>query len=91
MLVCQKIFLVTHTCLIFNHVNPAISDVVVGCPAIYLEYAKQQAPENIQVAAQNAYKVPSGAFTGNYFFNLIFVGLENISYQCITRFTDLKK
>jgi triosephosphate isomerase len=44
--------------------NSAISDVVVGCPTIYLEYAKNQAPENIQVAAQNAYKVPSGAFTG---------------------------
>lgn len=44
--------------------DPAISDVVVGCPTIYLDYAKQQAPENIQVAAQNAYKVPSGAFTG---------------------------
>ncbi|CAB3369688.1 Hypothetical predicted protein [Cloeon dipterum] len=39
-------------------------DVVVGCPAIYLDYARQQCPDNVQVAAQNAYKVPSGAFTG---------------------------
>ncbi|KAF4532604.1 hypothetical protein B566_EDAN014863 [Ephemera danica] len=39
-------------------------DVVVGCPSIYLDYAKQQAPSNVEVAAQNAYKVPSGAFTG---------------------------
>ncbi|XP_059488541.1 triosephosphate isomerase [Neocloeon triangulifer] len=39
-------------------------EVVVGCPAIYLDYARQQAPDNVQVAAQNAYKVASGAFTG---------------------------
>lgn len=61
MLVCQKS--VIFWCHVFN-LDPAISDVVVGCPTIYLDYAKQQAPENIQVAAQNAYKVPSGAFTG---------------------------
>jgi len=40
------------------------TEVVVGCPAIYMDYVVSNAPKNILVAAQNCYKVPSGAFTG---------------------------
>lgn len=39
-------------------------DVVVGVPSVYLDYVQQRRPSNIQVAAQNCYKVASGAFTG---------------------------
>jgi len=39
-------------------------EVIVGCPAPYLEYAKSLLPANISVSAQNCYKVPKGAFTG---------------------------
>lgn len=42
------------------------SEVVVGVPAIYLEYAKNNLPTNVVASAQNCYKVPSGAFTGKY-------------------------
>ncbi|KAG8183512.1 hypothetical protein JTE90_003862 [Oedothorax gibbosus] len=40
------------------------AEVVVGCPTIYIDYVVSKAPKNIGVAAQNCYKVPSGAFTG---------------------------
>ncbi|XP_043290144.1 triosephosphate isomerase [Venturia canescens] len=39
-------------------------EVVVGVPSIYLAYAKSILPSTIAVSAQNAYKVPKGAFTG---------------------------
>ncbi|XP_069699382.1 triosephosphate isomerase B [Periplaneta americana] len=39
-------------------------EVVVGVPAIYLEYAKGILPTNVAPSAQNCYKVPKGAFTG---------------------------
>lgn len=39
-------------------------EVVVGVPAIYLEYTKNLLPPNVVVAAQNCYKVSKGAFTG---------------------------
>lgn len=39
-------------------------EVVVGVPALYLEYAKDKLPSNVAPAAQNCYKVPKGAFTG---------------------------
>ncbi|XP_037091713.1 triosephosphate isomerase-like [Pollicipes pollicipes] len=39
-------------------------DVVVGVPAVYLEYVKARLPEDVQCAAQNCYKEPKGAFTG---------------------------
>lgn len=39
-------------------------EVVVGVPAIYLGYARQIVPGAIGVAAQNCYKAPKGAFTG---------------------------
>ncbi|XP_070561906.1 triosephosphate isomerase-like [Ptychodera flava] len=42
----------------------ANTEVVVSPPAIYLGYVKQNAKNNISVAAQNCYKVPKGAFTG---------------------------
>jgi len=40
------------------------TQVIVGVPAIYLEYAKSSVPSNIEVAAQNCYKTSKGAFTG---------------------------
>nr|ABI63547.1 triosephosphate isomerase [Blattella germanica] len=39
-------------------------EVVVGIPAIYLESTKNILPSNVAAAAQNCYKVPKGAFTG---------------------------
>jgi len=39
-------------------------EVVVGVPAIYLDSVQQSKPSNIEVAAQNCYKVAKGAFTG---------------------------
>nr|XP_023016016.1 triosephosphate isomerase isoform X1 [Leptinotarsa decemlineata]XP_023016017.1 triosephosphate isomerase isoform X2 [Leptinotarsa decemlineata]XP_023016018.1 triosephosphate isomerase isoform X1 [Leptinotarsa decemlineata]XP_023016019.1 triosephosphate isomerase isoform X1 [Leptinotarsa decemlineata] len=43
--------------------NPE-TEVIVGVPAIYLDYVKSNAPANVQVAAQNCYKADKGAFTG---------------------------
>jgi triosephosphate isomerase len=42
------------------------TEVVVGVPAIYLEYTKNLLPSNVAASAQNCYKVPKGAFTGMY-------------------------
>ncbi|KAG8223978.1 hypothetical protein J437_LFUL005591, partial [Ladona fulva] len=39
-------------------------EVVVGAPAIYLDYVREKLPKSIGVAAQNCYKVAKGAFTG---------------------------
>ncbi|XP_046396346.1 triosephosphate isomerase [Ischnura elegans] len=39
-------------------------EVVVGVPAIYLDYSRSKLPRSIGVAAQNCYKVAKGAFTG---------------------------
>lgn len=39
-------------------------EVVIGVPAIYLEYVQSIVPNTINVAAQNCWKVPKGAFTG---------------------------
>ncbi|XP_014791386.1 triosephosphate isomerase [Octopus bimaculoides] len=43
----------------------ADTEVVVGPPSCYLEYVRSKLKGNIGVAAQNCYKVPSGAFTGD--------------------------
>ncbi|XP_055376663.1 triosephosphate isomerase [Condylostylus longicornis] len=40
------------------------TEVVVGCPSLYITFAKPLLPATIGVAAQNCYKVPKGAFTG---------------------------
>lgn len=40
------------------------ADVVIACPAIYLEHTKNHLPSFISVAAQNCFKANSGAFTG---------------------------
>jgi triosephosphate isomerase len=53
--------------IIVRNVKPALSltsDVVIGVPSIYLDYVQTRRPSNIQVAAQNSYKVGQGAFTG---------------------------
>lgn len=39
-------------------------EVVVGVPAIYLDFSRERLPKTIGVAAQNCYKVAKGAFTG---------------------------
>jgi len=39
-------------------------EVVVGCPAIYMDYVRSKLPAAIGVAAQNCYKAEKGAFTG---------------------------
>nr|VZI46252.1 unnamed protein product [Spirometra erinaceieuropaei] len=39
-------------------------DIVLGAPACYLQYAQEKAPKGIHIAAENCYKLPSGAFTG---------------------------
>uniref|UniRef100_A0A6M2DEY5 Triosephosphate isomerase n=1 Tax=Xenopsylla cheopis TaxID=163159 RepID=A0A6M2DEY5_XENCH len=39
-------------------------EVVVGCPALYLDFVRENLPKTIGVAAQNCYKVAKGAFTG---------------------------
>uniref|UniRef100_A0A1I7YRW2 Triosephosphate isomerase n=1 Tax=Steinernema glaseri TaxID=37863 RepID=A0A1I7YRW2_9BILA len=39
-------------------------DVVVAPPAPYLTYVKEHLKAPVEVAAQNCYKVPKGAFTG---------------------------
>lgn len=38
--------------------------MVVGVPAVYLDYVQSRRPATLQVAAQNCYKVGKGAFTG---------------------------
>lgn len=40
------------------------AEVVIGVPACYLKYAQSKAPKGIKIAAENCYKVASGAFTG---------------------------
>ncbi|XP_077998350.1 triosephosphate isomerase-like [Glandiceps talaboti] len=40
------------------------TDVVVSPPTIYLDYVQQKITKGVCVAAQNCYKVPKGAFTG---------------------------
>lgn len=39
-------------------------DVVCGAPSIYLDFARGKLNARMGVAAQNCYKVPKGAFTG---------------------------
>lgn len=41
------------------------TQVIIGVPSIYLEHVKANVSANIEVAAQNCYKVSKGAFTGN--------------------------
>lgn len=46
--------------------NPfaCLTEVVCGAPPIYLDFARSKLKPNIDVAAQNCYKVAKGAFTG---------------------------
>jgi len=41
-----------------------LAEVVVAAPALYVAYAREKLNKGIGVAAQNCYKVASGAFTG---------------------------
>ncbi|KAK2713335.1 hypothetical protein QYM36_009261 [Artemia franciscana] len=40
------------------------TEVVCAPPTIYLEHVRKTLPSSVGVAAQNCYKVPKGAFTG---------------------------
>lgn len=40
------------------------TEVVCGAPSIYLDFARSNLDAKFGVAAQNCYKVPKGAFTG---------------------------
>lgn len=40
------------------------NDIVIGIPALYLDYFQQRKPKLIELAAQNIYKEGSGAYTG---------------------------
>ena len=47
-----------------NQVSNANVDVVVAPPTIYLQHCQQNITSQVQVAAQNCYKVEKGAYTG---------------------------
>jgi len=40
------------------------TEVVVGVPATHIDYVRKNLPMTVSIAAQNCYKVASGAFTG---------------------------
>lgn len=40
------------------------TEVVIGCPSIFMDYAISKMPKTVKIAAQNCYKVSGGAFTG---------------------------
>lgn len=40
------------------------TEVVVAVPSVYMDFARANLPKNVNVAAQNCYKEPKGAFTG---------------------------
>uniref|UniRef100_A0A3B4HCV3 Triosephosphate isomerase n=1 Tax=Pundamilia nyererei TaxID=303518 RepID=A0A3B4HCV3_9CICH len=43
---------------------PPLTEVVCGAPSIYLDFVRSKLDSKFGVAAQNCYKVPKGAFTG---------------------------
>uniref|UniRef100_K1PCV6 Triosephosphate isomerase n=1 Tax=Magallana gigas TaxID=29159 RepID=K1PCV6_MAGGI len=53
------------------------TEVVVSPPACYLGYTRQKVDPKIGVAAQNCYKVSSGAFTGD-------ISLSNFCHRVLT-------
>lgn len=40
------------------------TEVVIGCPAVYISFARPLLPTSFGLAGQNCYKVAKGAFTG---------------------------
>ncbi|XP_013107065.1 triosephosphate isomerase [Stomoxys calcitrans] len=40
------------------------TEIVLGCPFVYINFARDLLPCKFNVAGQNCYKVPKGAFTG---------------------------
>lgn len=40
------------------------TEIVLGCPFVYINFARELLPCKFNVAGQNCYKVPKGAFTG---------------------------
>ncbi|VUZ49732.1 unnamed protein product [Hymenolepis diminuta] len=48
----------------FMVTSSIVLDIVIGVPACYLKYAQDHAPKQVKIAAENCYKVKSGAFTG---------------------------
>lgn len=61
--VCGWVQFLPFACLKGNH-RHCLPEVVCGAPSIYLDFARQKLDAKIGVAAQNCYKVPKGAFTG---------------------------
>ena len=62
------------------------TEVVVGVPALYLEYTKNLLPPSVAVSAQNCYKVPKGAFTGMYECSVLVVYAPvNIKLDSVNR------
>ncbi|KAG1946775.1 triosephosphate isomerase [Pimephales promelas] len=53
------------------------TEVVCGAPSIYLDYVRSKLDQRIGVAAQNCYKVPKGAFTGEIRYTCSLVSLMN--------------
>jgi len=49
---------------VFFYPFVCLTEVVCGAPTIYLDFARSKLKPNIDVAAQNCYKVAKGAFTG---------------------------
>lgn len=43
---------------------PDSVEVVAGAPQCYIKYVRDKLPKSVGVAAENCYKVPKGAFTG---------------------------
>jgi len=50
-----------------------LTEVVVAVPALYVAYVRDKLNKAIGVAAQNCYKVASGAFTGEIRYSIISV------------------
>ena len=57
-------FLWCWICLVLVCIHNLFTEVVVGVPAIYLDYCRKKFNSNFGVAAQNCYKSNKGPFTG---------------------------
>uniref|UniRef100_A0A1A9ZF87 Triosephosphate isomerase n=1 Tax=Glossina pallidipes TaxID=7398 RepID=A0A1A9ZF87_GLOPL len=40
------------------------TEVILGCPFVYISYVREIFPSNFHIAGQNCYKIAKGAFTG---------------------------
>lgn len=62
----------------------ALIEVVCGAPSIYLDFVRSKLDRKFGVAAQNCYKVPKGAFTGEIRYvecpDILVIGLHHLFY-----------